>query len=307
VITLDVAEPETMPFATIRSILVTTDLSPSSDGVLRAASDLAKRTGSELHVLSVFAANSSVFAADTLPRAVVEEAEGALASQVRRVLSEETAPASRVARFGSAADEIVDHASRVAADLIMLGAHRGGNVEASFLGTTTDRVIRTAPVPCLVIRGSAAFSTRRIGVPVDFSALSDRALAITIRWFGRLDPAGPAGNDDAATFHVLHVQQPAERGSMKDEVTAETLDAHIERVLEAGPGERPRIHAGVLQDASPEQTILRWAEESGLTLLVMGTEGRSEHGRARIGSVASAVARRSPCAVLLVPPSRSPG
>ena len=48
--------------------------------------------------------------------------------------------------------------------------------------------------------------------------------------------------------------------------------------------------------------IVRHLEASGADLVALGTHGPGLLKRALIGSVASGVARRAPCPVLLVPP-----
>ena len=54
---------------------------------------------------------------------------------------------------------------------------------------------------------------------------------------------------------------------------------------------------------TPADEILTMAEEEKVDLLVLATHGRGAVQRALIGSVASGVARRATCPVLLVPPT----
>jgi nucleotide-binding universal stress UspA family protein len=51
-------------------------------------------------------------------------------------------------------------------------------------------------------------------------------------------------------------------------------------------------------EGDPAAEIIRLARELGANLIVMGTHGRTGLGRLLMGSVAAAVLRRAPCAVL---------
>ncbi|HEU0300309.1 MAG TPA: universal stress protein, partial [Longimicrobium sp.] len=82
----------------MRSILAVSDLTPASDTALSAAAGLAVRTGAELHVVHSMEVVGmplwEALQADVGRR--IEDAESALAEQVRRTVPGELAPASRV-------------------------------------------------------------------------------------------------------------------------------------------------------------------------------------------------------------------
>jgi nucleotide-binding universal stress UspA family protein len=70
------------------------------------------------------------------------------------------------------------------------------------------------------------------------------------------------------------------------------------RVLAGVSGAEPRVRSG-----RPADEILAEAREWEADLVVMGSHGRAGAGRFFLGSVAEAMARQAPCAVLIVPPS----
>src|SRR5690606_357791 len=82
----------------------------------------------------------------------------------------------------SPSDAIRRHAEELSCDLIVIGPHRGGLSDRPFLGTTADRLVSTAGVPCLVVRGGPDFPIRRIGVLVDFSPAAQAALDTATGW-----------------------------------------------------------------------------------------------------------------------------
>jgi len=58
---------------------------------------------------------------------------------------------------------------------------------------------------------------------------------------------------------------------------------------------------------NPFEVIVRLASEEEVDLVVMGTHGRSGLKHALIGSVTEKTIRRSPCPVLVIPPTAQPG
>src|SRR5690606_15872693 len=96
--------------------------------------------------------------------------------------------ASREVEIYVAHKAILDRAAAVEADLIVIGPHRRRAVGDAFLGSTADRVIRSAGAPCLVVRGPLSLPLRRVVVPIDLSEPAQRALDAALRWSDALRP-----------------------------------------------------------------------------------------------------------------------
>lgn len=291
----------------IRSILVATDLGEGSDGLVRSAAALAGVSGAELHVLHVLELDAAPYGAMAEAGEIpsypgrIERAEEALAEQVRRVVPARVGARPRVVNY-VAHRAITEEAADLGVDLIVLGAHRGGEVAAEILGSTADRVIRTAEVPCLVLRRPLSLPLRRLGVPVDFSEPSRAALRVAGEWVSWLG----GGDSEAAApeLHVLHVDpaiETPESPAGADATPEERLAREAAEALPALAG--VPVRTAVRREPSPAAGILSLARELDLDLLVMGTHGRGGLSRLLIGSVASGIARKAPCPVLLVPPA----
>jgi nucleotide-binding universal stress UspA family protein len=82
--------------------------------------------------------------------------------------------------IGNAAAEIVRQAQRLPADLLTLGTHGRSGFERLFLGSVTEKVLRTTRVPTMTIpppvKTPDSVPYRTILCPVDFSGESLRAL-----------------------------------------------------------------------------------------------------------------------------------
>ena len=297
-----------MPPSLLRSILVATDLGEGSDPVVASAADLAAATRAELHLLTSFDLQPLTFAGGTSEAPSfpgrVAGAQRVLEEQIARTVPAGVTVASREAVIFVAHKAIVARAVDVSADLIVLGPHRARTGDA-VLGSTADRVIRTTSVPVLVLRDRLSLPLRRVIAAIDLSEPARAALDQAVSWTMALGAGG--GQAGSASLHVLHVV-PRLRGAVADEAA---VAAELEREV-AGTRSRTRRDAGagemgmvgqVRWAEDPAEEILRAAREDGADLLVLGTHGRGAISRALIGSVASGVARRAPCPVLLVPPA----
>lgn len=290
----------------IRSILVATDLSEHSDPLVRAGAAIAEVVGAQLHLLHAFDLQPYVEErpSEGFPGRIAE-AERALDQQILRAVPRSASIASRQVVIHTVHKAILERAQVVSADLIVLGPHRARGLAQRFLGSTADRVVRTSPVPVLIIGDGLTLPLRRVVAPIDLSEPARAALDHALWWTAALGTTAPEPR--RAELRILHVVPrvyedrellpSAER--VGDEVRRE-----IEEALARFPGEpKTEVTQEIRWGESPADEILRYAEEVRADLLVLGTHGRGMIERALIGSVASTVARRASCPVLLVPPS----
>lgn len=284
----------------IHSILAAADLStePDHDRTLAVAGALARHTGARLHVIHAVEAGGRGTIDSAQWDRLREAARRRLDEHLRRVLPA-TPPASATVLAGTPARALVERAAAVEADLIVLSTHRGAGVRDHFIGTTADRVLRTADTPCLVVRAPVRLPLRRVGVPIDFSPAARHALDLALEW---ADALGDAGTE----YDVIHQEWTV---TLKDDpsLVERTLIPRIVREIEdamdrAGTTRRANLRPVVLAGVDPGKGISDYARERGLDLVVVATHGLGAIKRALTGSVASSVARQAPCSVLLVPP-----
>jgi nucleotide-binding universal stress UspA family protein len=137
------------------TIVVAFDGSAGSLPAFRKALRLARDYHSTLHVLSV--EESVPHYASSQSEAGAEESEVASYFQNLHWRARQDAEAvgvevsTRVLR-GHAARSIAEAASEMGADLIVIGHHAHPGVVERLLGSTSDRVVDTAPCSVLVVR-----------------------------------------------------------------------------------------------------------------------------------------------------------
>lgn len=268
-----------MRLLTLKSVLVATDLDESSPSVLRTAVRLAALAGARLHL--VHAADRPVPGDESRLRALYQ----ATAPDAPRPES------AQVVHGVPARDAIVDLAARVDADVVILGPHRRGAGQAGELGSTAASVVRTAPCPCLVTATELRLPLERVVAAVDASEAGGGVLSVALSWASALRP-----REGRARITALHV-------------AADPGEDAVQRVR--GELERARARAGgaafvemgerLASGAAPAEEILRHASADAADLLVVGTRGADPSPG--LGSVSAAVARATPCPLLLVPPA----
>lgn len=293
----------------IRSILVATDLSEASGEVLHAAAAVAGRTGAALHVLHVydFPSNPYLDLPDGAPtfQDRVHSSERALD---QHLAAAGVSPESRQVVIDVPHRAILARALAVSADLVVLGPHRKGGLEQRFLGSTADRVVRTAEVPCLVVRSHFNLPLRRVVVAVDLSDPAREALDLALDWGWQLGAGDAPSVGPALDVHVVHVLPAALIGAGSMPAGHARVGPELHRDVAAALGRSAHrsnvcVREELIWGSSEAEEIVRYAEREGAGLLVLATHGRGAVSRALVGSVTSAVARDARGCVLLVPPS----
>jgi nucleotide-binding universal stress UspA family protein len=142
---------------------------------------------------------------------------------------------------------------------------------------------------------------KNVLVATDFGEAADVALT-----YGRT-LAGRFG----ATLHVLHVAQDVyvtALGAESYALSIPDLQRQIEEATRKRLGEvltdsdssGPKTVPAIITAPSPALTIVRYAKNHEIDLIVMGTHGRGALAHLVMGSVAERVVRLAPCPVLTV-------
>jgi nucleotide-binding universal stress UspA family protein len=146
-------------------ILVPVDGSLTSDAGLAEAIKLAKLTGARLQLLHVvddmpFVLGTEGFgtmSADIV--GMIKEAGMAVLTRSRAVVEKFGVPVETVlfdSFEGRLSQRVAEQAVAWKADLLVLGTHGRRGVQRMVLGSGAEQILRSSPVPVLLVRGPAA-------------------------------------------------------------------------------------------------------------------------------------------------------
>jgi nucleotide-binding universal stress UspA family protein/YHS domain-containing protein len=194
---------------------------------------------------------------------------------------------------GNPEQEIVRCADQHGADLIAMSTHGRPELVRMLLGSVTDRVIRTSPVPVLVIHPPTMSVGRvsppagrklRILAPLDGSTIAEEAARMAV---SLLRP-------ETIEVSLLTVVGTPERETT---VAREILDSTASVLSDRGV----TVSTTVLEGEAANQ-IAALAAEDGYDLIVMSTHGHGMLTRTLVGSVTDRVVRTSEVPVLVIQP-----
>ena len=291
----------------IKRILCPIDFSEFSVRAYHHALSLAEHYRAKLvaqHVVELWRYPCAEFAAslgnyEEFCRALREGGEEQLQEFVRNHTHDEIRP-ELVVEEGIAADSILSFAKEWKTDVIVMGTHGRRGFDRLLLGSATERLIRSASCPVLVVcqppqETMAAAEERhrvhhlsRILLCTDFSKNSERALNYAISATEEYDA-------ELTLAHVLEdVPGPAK--------TEEAIAKATERLAKLIPPEERKtlkIKTAV-RIGKPYQQIIQLAVEDQIDMVAMGVHGRGALDLAVFGSTTYRVMQLGPCPVLAV-------
>jgi nucleotide-binding universal stress UspA family protein len=293
-----------MPTIDIKHILCAVDLSDCSRNALRYATALAHWYGARITVLHVFElfVPPQVLPADPGPMVVPYPSRDDLIADVTRFvepLKNPAVPLEIAVEEGHVARTILDVATELAADAIVVGTHGRRGVEHLMLGSVAERVLRRALCPVLVVPPAAAGAPatvrfKRILCPLDFSESSTSALQF----------ACSVAKEADARITILHVLEwsPDDSDSLMDDRDFDNQwEARVRHRLEALITDEDRTWCEpvpTITSGKPYRRILEIAREEHTDLIVMGVAGRGALDLMFFGSTTNHVVRQAQCPVL---------
>jgi nucleotide-binding universal stress UspA family protein len=296
----------------IRRILCPVDFSDYSRRALDHAIAIARWYESTVTALYVF---SSAPVASFGPGPVVLEPivltpadRDQLLADTLAFVEAETAPGvaiKAVVREGNAAAEIVDQATKMNADLLVIGTHGRSGFERLLLGSVAEKVLRKARCPVLTVprrlpdavpSGPVVF--KRILCAVDFSESSMNALKYALSLAQEADGC-------LTVAHVLGPELVGQVGSEEQHVSLAALQRQHEEeartlLAQAVPESTAAYCKAdtMLLRGKPWREILRIAADRQAELIVMGVQGRGAADLMFFGSTTQHVVREATCPVL---------
>jgi nucleotide-binding universal stress UspA family protein len=204
-----------------------------------------------------------------------------------------------VVQEGEVTDSVLSFAQGQMADIIVMGTHGRRGFDRLTLGSATEKVLRKARCPVLVVRkpGPEAVAAegeqnpvelRRIIFCADFSDPSQRALEYALS-------AALEFNSELTLLHVL--ENLPNSANIEEEIT--TAKKQLDKLISPDMTKAGKIKTLVRIGKAYEQ-IIEVALEAQADLVIMAVRGRNAMNLAVFGSTTYRVIQLGPCPVLAV-------
>ncbi len=139
-----------------KKILVPTDFSEPSDAALDYAVSLAQKLGASIHVvhsfeLPVVGLPSGVLTISAeMASRIIDAAQTALA-QLSEKYEQRGVKLETLIEQADPREGVLSAAKKIGADLIVMGTHGRRGLARALIGSVTEAVVRTSPVPVLTV------------------------------------------------------------------------------------------------------------------------------------------------------------
>jgi len=295
-----------------RNILVPIDFSKVSVQAIATAKRLAQRFGAAIHLTHVhqwqYPADfmGPVMSSEFLPG---ERQKKQLAEELKSIANKaglSSRDQTHLRTGASAFHEICKLAVKISADLIVMSTHGYTGLKRVFLGSTAERVVQHASCPVFVVRqfGKRAtekkFDYKKVLVPIDFSACSQKGLRYAIGFANEFDARiillhatylGYIYSAEGTALHDIPGLQKAGR---------ENAERQMRKLVRAVKFGGVKFET-VFTEGPPVFDICDFAKDHDVDLIITSTHGLTGFQRVLIGSVAEKVVRHAPCSVMVVP------
>ena len=298
------------------SIVVPLDGSPLGATALPIAVSIARRVGTELHLIHVHPQPVALHGAPTYDLRFDVDMERQMGRELQETAAALRAtaglPVTATLLEGSTEEALLE---RIAAErpwLVVMSSHGYGGIQRVWHGSVADALVRHAAVPVLIAPRAGDVPPQRptarepafrsILLPLDGSALAEEIVEF----------AAALGEPGHTTFSLLRIVVPTAMFATPEPapppVTAD--DHEIKRLEREALAQFERTAFTLKQHgffavprivvhSQPAEAILAFAAEHPVDLIALSTHGHGGFARAVLGSVADKVMREANVAVLL--------
>ncbi|MBW8199587.1 universal stress protein [Flagellimonas abyssi] len=270
----------------MKSIIVPVDFSNQSEKALKVAASLAKEQNAELFVLHMLELSPAIMGESGY---ISQEQVVHLIKLGEKRFSDfldkpylKDITVTPVIKHYKVFSEVAEVAEKHKADLIVMGSNGADGLQEIFIGSNTERVVRTSDVPVLVIKGNEVdnFNPKNFVFASDFEEESVPALKKAKEMAELL----------GSKLHLVYINTPG------DEFMS-TNDAYskISKFLnEANVG----MEVEIFNDYTVEKGVINFSKKIGADLIGIPTHGRRGLSHFFMGSIGEDIANHSEAPVI---------
>ncbi|MCF7567893.1 universal stress protein [Sabulilitoribacter arenilitoris] len=273
----------------MKKIIVPIDFSEHSEFALKTAIKLAKKNNAEVYALHMLELSDTILTSSSdsqRPEALffLKLAEKKITEFLDKDYLKGVKVTPIVKHF-KVFSEVNDVAQKHEADLIIMGSHGASGVKELLIGSNTERVVRNANIPVLVVKNDLnEVNFEVVAFACDFSEDSIKAYLKACKLFDAM----------GSKIHLIYVNLPNDR--FKSSIEIERLMVNFFTKADRNLDRMKDVH--FVSDYTVEEGILNFSIKMGADLIAVPTHGRKGLSHFFQGSVGEDVANHSTLPVI---------
>jgi len=269
----------------MKKILLATDLGANSDRALERSLKIAKENGFNLHILHVVIDDENTKKNTDKVKSYLKDYKDADGLNVVIDIVKSDKPYTTIPEF----------ASKIKAELIIMGLHGHAKFRDLFLGTTVERVLINSSTPILMVKDKPVGSYNKILCGIDFAPASKRAF----RTATHIAPK--------ASFEIIHTYQNIPvypnpqfintmgKYTLNEEEREKAMAAFIKEETKCFKGGSLKLNYEFLK-TDPYYALIQESEKREIDLICVGAYADPSE---KIGAVANSLMSDPPCDLLV--------
>ena len=273
----------------MKKIIVPVDFSEHSEYALETAAAFAKKYDAEILALHMLEISETILTKDEVDldmetafflKLAEKKFDGLLSRDYLNSVS-----VIPIIKHFKVFSEVNDVAKEHGADLIVMGSHGVSGLKEVFVGSNTERVVRHAEIPVIVVKHCPILTDVQTAVfACDFSQDSIEAYRKASLFFDKLQ----------VEMQIVYVNLPDNRFLNSTE-----MEKRVAGFLSLADGNLDKMHlVSYVNDYSIEKGILNYANVIGADLIAVATHGRKGLSHFFAGSVSEDIANHSTLPVM---------
>ncbi|GER58103.1 universal stress protein [Patiriisocius marinus] len=272
----------------MKTIIVPVDFSEYSENALKVAAQIAKKQNAELvavHMMGLSEANLTK-ESDTMEGVFfVKLTQKRFEELLDKDYLEGLTIHTTVKNY-KIFSELDDVAQEYEADLIVMGSHGSSGFQEVFVGSNTEKVVRSSKVPVLVIKGGDTFTPTKAVFACDYKTESIVSFKKAMSFFESLN----------IEVKNVFINQPGEQYLSTKEIDQRIVDFIVQLT---GYKLLPEDVA-IYSDYNVERGIFNYAKKVKADIIGIPTHGRRGLAHFFTGSIGEDVVNHSKLPVLTV-------
>ena len=269
----------------MKSIIVPVDFSEQSKQALKVGAKIALKTNAELLVMHMLELAPAIMTeSGYIPEVQMVHLMKVTEKRFNDFLSEpylNDVKVIPIIKHYKVFSEIEEVGKKHKAGLIVMGSHGTDGLQEIFIGSNTERVVRSSEIPVLVVKGEVDnFKVERFVFACDFKDENIEAVQKAVE-FAQLF---------GAELKLFYVNTPGDN-------FLSTKDAY-QRISMFLNNAKLGMEVDIFNDYSVEKGVLNYAENGAADLIGIPTHGRQGLSHFFMGSIGEDVANHSKIPVI---------